>query len=144
MDKSRTPSCTPYVVASPLWSRAPARDEDGKPYSDFMMLIPGLKQQNEAGIEACLVKVRDSLQAFENVVVYVDLNIKLSLLWVSHKPVAGITKPLVLAIMREIPQAKLITADFNADLTDDNQPSGNWLLSFSRRLKQSVKLIGRS
>jgi len=140
MDKSRAPSCTPYVVASPLWSRAPARDEDGKPYSDFMMLIPGLKQQNEAGVEACLVKVRDSLQAFEDVVVYVDLNIKLSLLWVSHKPVAGITKPLVLAIMRELPQAKLVTADFNADLTDDNELPGSWLSSLRHRVKKRLKL----
>jgi len=140
MDKSRAPSCTPYVVASPLWSRAPARDEDGKPYSDFMMLIPGLKQQNEAGVEACLVKVRDSLQAFEDVVVYVDLNIKLSLLWVSHKPVAGITKPLVLAIMRELPQAKLVTADFNADLTDDNELPGSRLSSLGHRVKKRLKL----
>ncbi len=144
MDKSRAPSCTPYVVASPLWSRAPARDENGKPYSDFMMLIPGLKHQNEAGIESCLVKIRDSLQSFENVVVYVDLNIKLSLLWISHKPIPGITKPLVLAIMREIPAAKLITADFNADLTDDNQPAGNWLSSLGRKLKNSLNLLEKN
>ena len=138
---SRAASCTPYVVSSPLWSRAPARDEQGKPYSDFMMLIPGLKQQNDAGIESCLLNIRNSLQPFENVVVYVDLNIKLSLLWISHKPVPGITKPLVLAIQREIPQAKLITADFNADLTDDNQPAFSWILSFSRRVKQGIKLL---
>ncbi|MBT3205934.1 MAG: hypothetical protein HOM14_08255 [Gammaproteobacteria bacterium] len=144
MKKPRAPSCTPYVVASPLWSRAPARDEHGKPYSDFMVLIPGLKQQSEAGIESCLVKVRDCLQPFENVVVYVDLNIKLSLLWISHKPVPGITKPIVEAILKALPNAKVVGGDFNPEKQTENQQSSNWLLSFSRRLKQSLKLIGRS
>ena len=142
MDKSRTPRCTPFIVASPLWSRAPAHDEDGKPYSDFMMLIPGLKDQSEAGIESCLVKIRNSLLPFENTVVYVDLNIKLSLLWVSHKPIPGITTPLVHAIQREIPQAKVIAGDFNPDAKTDNQPPRNWLSSVIYKLKGSLKLLG--
>ena len=142
MDKSRSPSCTPYIVASPLWSRAPARDENGKPYSDFMMLIPGLKQQSEAGIESCLVKIRDSLSPFENSVVYVDLNIKLSLLWISHKPIPGITTPLVHAIQSQIPQAKVIAGDFNPDVKNDNQSPRNWLSSVAYKLKNSLKLLG--
>ncbi len=137
MQKSRAPSCTPYIVASPLWSRVPARDENGKPYSDFMMLIPGLKQQNDAGIEASLFKIRDSLRPFDDVVVYVDVNIKLSLLWISHQSIPKISKPLVLAIQRKIPQAKLITADFNADLKDDNANNGSWLSSVGQQLKSS-------
>lgn len=141
IEKSRAASCTPYVLTSPLWSRAPARDENGKPHSDFMMLIPGLKQQTEAGIESCLLKIRDCLLPFENSVVYVDLNIKLGLLWVSHKAIPGITKPLVLAIQREIPQAKLIMADFGADLTDDSKPASHWLTSLGHSVKQSLKLI---
>jgi len=141
MNKSRAPSCTPYIVASPLWSRAPARDEDGRPYSDFMMLIPGLKKQNEAGIESCLVKIRNCLLPFENNVVYVDLNIKLSLLWISHKPIPGITTPMVHAIQREIPQAKVIAGDFNPDVKTDNQPHRNWLSSAAHKLKSGLKLL---
>jgi len=143
VNNPRAASCSPYAVTSPLWSRAPARDENGKPYSDFMMLIPGLKQQTEAGVESCLVKIRESLSEFENVVVYVDLNIKLSLLWVSHKPIPGITKPLVMAIQREIPQAKVVAGDFNADLTEDSQPAISWLSSVSQRIKQNLKLIAK-
>ena len=28
----------------PLWQRAPTRNAEGKPYADFMMLIPGLRK----------------------------------------------------------------------------------------------------
>ena len=141
--KSRLPGVTPYVESSPLWTRAPGRDEDGKPYSDFMMLIPGLKQLNEAGIESCLVKIRQSLQPYEDVVVYVDLNIKLSCLWVSHHALPGITQPLVQAIINEIPHAKVVAADFNPDENKQNQPALGWFSSFRYRLKAGIKLIGR-
>lgn len=143
MDNSRTPSCTPYVVTSPLWSRAPARDENGTPYSDFMMLIPGLKQLNEAGIESYLVKIRGCLHPFEDVVVYIDLNIRMNLLWISHKPIPGITKPLVQAIQREIPQAKVVAGDFNPGPKPDNEPPRGLLSSLSRRIKQNFKLTWR-
>lgn len=133
------PSCTPYIEASPLWSRAPARDENGDPYIDFMMLIPGLKKQNEAGIESCLVKIRDSLSDFEEVVVYVDLNIKLNLLWVSAKPVPGISKHIVLAIQREIPHAKVVASDFNPPDEVNNQQF-NWLLSMGRKVRNTLGL----
>lgn len=139
--KPRLPGITPYVVSSPLWQRAPSRDEDGKPFSDFMLLIPGLKQFNEAGIEACLVKIRHSLQPYENIVVYVDLNIKLSCLWISHKPVPGITNDLVQAILLEIPHAKVVAGDFNVEEKKQNQPELGWFSSFNRRIKSSLKLL---
>ncbi len=139
--KSRLPGITPYVVSSPLWSRAPARDENGKPYSDFMILIPGLKQLNEAGIESCLVKIRHSLRAYENIVVYVDLNIKLNCLWVSHKPIPGITNDLVRAILQQIPHAKVVAGDFNFEEKKENQPGSGWFSSINKRFKNNLKRL---
>ena len=126
MSDPRAPSCIPYVVASPLWTRAPARDADGIPYIDFMMIIPGLKGGDEMVVESCLVKLRNSLEQFENVVAYVDLNVKLSLLWISAKPVPGITRHIVQAVQKNIPEAKVVAGDFNPPRDSSAQNSG-WL-----------------
>lgn len=142
--KPRLPGVTPYVVSSPLWSRAPARDAEGKPYSDFIMLIPGLKKLNEAGKESCLVKVRTSLQPFEHVVVYVDVNIKLSCVWISHKPVPGITRDLVLAIQHELPEAKVVACDFNPEDNKQNQSALGWFSSFRHKITGSLKLLNKN
>lgn len=141
MDDSSSPRCSPYVEVSPLWSRAPARDHQGKPYSDFLMLIPGLKKENDAGIESCLLKIRESLAAYENVVVYVDLNIKLGLLWVSIKPVPGITRQLVHAIQQRIPHAKVVASDFNPEPMSEKRVTENWLSIFRRRVNRQFRLI---
>lgn len=141
MSDVRLPSTTPYLVSSPLWSRAPARDEHGKPYSDFMMLIPGLKSSNEDEIVACLYRIRQGLVGFEEVVVYVDLNVRLSLLWVSIRPLPGISSRIVQAIQREIPQAKVIAGDFNPETKPDSRFSLNRLARFSPGVKRRLKLI---
>ena len=115
MKKSSPPHPSFLFGGSPLWSRAPARDPQGKAYVDCLLLIPGLKHQGDAGIEACMVKIRRALSNLEQVVVYVDLNIKLGLLWVSAEPIAGITLDITRAIQREIPAARAIAADFNPE-----------------------------
>jgi len=139
MSKVGAVRCNSLFSASPLWTRAPSRDEKGIAYSDFMLLIPGLKQQTEAGKEACLMKIRDSLSQFESVVVYVDLNIKLSLLWVSHKPVPGIALTLVQAIQQALPQARVIAGDFNPQPVAE-KPNG-WLSALGYRVKSSLKRL---
>jgi len=95
--------------------RAPSRDENGKPYIDFMMLIPGLKQQDQAGLESIMLKIKNCLKAFESVVVYVDLNTRLNLLWISIKPVPEISQHIMQAIQHEIPTAKVVAGDFNPE-----------------------------
>jgi hypothetical protein len=128
MSARRAPSSSPLLSASPLWTRAPLRDENGKSYFDFMMLIPGLKELDDAGIEATIVKIRKSLQVFENVVVYIDLNTRLNLLWISYKPVPDVMQRMVHAIQHEIPNAKVVAGDFNHE---------------SSRKKPSIPLLGR-
>ncbi len=115
MKNKQAPSCHSFVASSPLWSRAPARDEQGKPCVDFMMLIPGLKQADSIQIESYMYRIQNCLAHFAPQVVYLDLNVKLSLLWVSAKSVPGISRHLVEAILKEIPHARVVAGDFNPE-----------------------------
>lgn len=94
--------------ADPLWKRAPARGDDGRPLSDFMMLIPGLSRRSEHRIQATLSAIHETLMRYENVVVFADFNLRLNLLWVSVKPVPGICLELPTALNHRVPEAKLI------------------------------------
>ena len=142
MKKSRLPSCSVISINSPLWQRAPARDEHGTPYIDFMMLIPGLNKECESTLEGYLVKINNCLKSFDQVVVYVDLNIKLNLLWISLKPEQGVSSQIVLSIQAEIPHAKVIATDFNPQNSHPDrafnlrfrQWAQSWKKSFQKKL----------
>ncbi len=139
MTKSRIPSTTPYIVSSPLWKWAPCRDASGKPYFYFMMLIPGLKQMDQAGLEHIMIKLKSSLRAFENVVVYVDLNTRLNLLWVTTKPIPHVSRHIMQAIQFEIPGAKIVAGDFNPEsMTEKSTPP--LLVKLKRRVKRTLRL----
>lgn len=95
----------------PLYDRAPTLDENGKPYADFMVLIPGLNKasaaelkQKMAGLQAVLINYSE--------VVFVDLNMRLNLLWVSFRPKVGLIERMVVDIQQSLPEAKLISGDF--------------------------------
>jgi len=95
----------------PLYDRAPTLDENGKPYADFMMLIPRLNKvdtpvlkQKIAGLQAVLLNYSE--------VVFVDINMRLNLLWVSFTPRVGLIEQIVLDIQQRVPEAKLISGDF--------------------------------
>ena len=138
MAEHRAPSCTPYVVASPLWTRAPSRDENGAPFIDFMMIIPGLKNGDGVYRENCLLRLRDSLRQFENSVAYVDVNYRLNLLWVSVRPVPGITRLIVQAIQLQIPEAKVVAGDFNPPPAKPT--NRGWLMTLGRRVSERLRL----
>ena len=127
--------------ASPLWTRAPKRDAQGRAYGDFMLLIPGLKQKTAAGKQACLLEVQQCLKPFDDIVVYVDLNIKLSLLWISHKPLPGIAVTLVRTIQQALPEARVIAADFNIQPEPEYQLQRSWLSRFGLSLKTTLKRL---
>lgn len=145
MKKSRLPSCSVLSVNSPLWQRAPARDAQGTPYIDFMMLIPGLNRECESTIEGYLVKINNCLKPFEQVVVYVDLNIKLNLLWISLKPEQGISSQIVVSIQAEIPHAKLIASDFNPHNNYSDRKINirirQWMLSWRKSIQKKLGLL---
>jgi len=111
LNKNQFLSNNAFIKASPLWTRAPTRSKDGKGYSDFMLLIPRLNKSPKATIENKMLKIQQSLEPFVNIVVYIDLNLKLNILWISIKPVPGMCKNIIYAIQDVIPEARVVASD---------------------------------
>ena len=93
----------------PLWKRAPVRDAQGNPYADFMMLISGLKNLRALYIEEIIRKLESIFAMYEEDIIFVDLNFKLNILWVTVQPRIGLTSEIAAIIHHLVPQAKLIS-----------------------------------
>jgi hypothetical protein len=100
-----TLSCDPNT---PLWQRAPTKDEDGTLLSDFMMIIPKLKKCSSEYRRRVLDVLIEVLQRYEDVVVFADLNLKINVLWVSLRPVNGMCLEISAAIKVAVPEALLV------------------------------------
>ena len=98
----------PFDPAEPLWKRVPTRDQDGRPFSDFMMLIPRLRNRPRHVLQATVAEIQAVLEHYRKVVVFADLNLKLNVLWVSVRPVPGICLELPTAIKMRVPEAMLV------------------------------------
>lgn len=98
-----------FLPAEPLRKRAPAFDEHGKALSDFMVLIPGLVKKPQHLIQATIEHIQTVFADFNHVVVFAELNLKLSLLWVSVKPVPGVRFQISEALRAVIPEARLVS-----------------------------------
>ena len=96
-------------ASEPLRNRAPSHDEHGRPLSDFMMLIPGLRDKPRHLIDSTLQDVHIALTHFSHAVVFAEFNIKLNLLWVSIRPIQGIRYEIASAIQQQVPEAKLVS-----------------------------------
>jgi hypothetical protein len=97
--------------ATPLWQRVPTRDDDGALLSDFMMLIPGLRQRPSAEQGRLLARVDDVLRVNRHVVVFAECSLKLNLLWVSVRAVPGICRDLADALIEAVPEARLVAPE---------------------------------
>ena len=97
------------LSAEPLWQRVPTRDSNGKPYSDFMMLIPCLRKLEPTKITEIINKVEAVLQHYENDIVLADLNLKINVLWITIKPHLGLTAEIASLIHHVVPEAKLVS-----------------------------------
>lgn len=95
--------------AAPLWQRVPTRTPEGGLASDFMMIIPGLKRRSEGQIRRRLEAIQGVLERYRAVVLFADMNLKLNVLWVSVRPVQGITLELAAAIKVKVPEALLVS-----------------------------------
>lgn len=91
----------------PLWQLAPTRDSAGQRLTDFMMLIPRLRNRSSAEIEAISREIQSVLSLHQDVV-FADLNLKLNLLWVSLRPRPGAISELTAAIRIRVPEAVLV------------------------------------
>jgi len=95
--------------AEPLRKRAPSHDERGRPLSDFMMLIPGLRDKPKHLIDHAIQDVHIVLTQYSHAVVFAEFNLRLNLLWVSIRPIQGIRFEIAGAIQRHVPEAKLVS-----------------------------------
>lgn len=100
--------------AEPLWKRAPTHDEDGVALSDFMMIIPRLRDKPRHVLESTVQRIEAVLRCYQKSVVFADLNLGLNVLWVSVRPVPGICLELPTAIKLQVPEALLVSHKFHA------------------------------
>ena len=91
----------------PLYKRLPTHDENGKFLSDFMMLIPGLRNLSESNLNDRLDALYSLLGGHDDVV-FADLNTPLNLLWVSVRTRHGVIRELAAEIQLRIPEALLV------------------------------------
>ena len=96
-------------ASEPLRKRAPSHDENGRPLSDFMMLIPGLRDKPKHLVDSTLQDVHIALTHFSHAVVFAEFNLRLNLLWVSIRPIQGIRLEIASAIQEHVPEAKLVS-----------------------------------
>ncbi len=91
----------------PLYKRLPTHDEEGRFLSDFMMLIPGLRNLSTSHFETRVRFLHALLEGHDDVV-FADLNTPLNLLWVSVKARHGVISEISREIRLHIPEAKLV------------------------------------
>lgn len=94
--------------AEPLWKRVPTRDENGGLLTDFMMLIPGLNRKSTSALQRAIRDIELALGSYGKTVCFVDLNLRLNVLWVSVRPTPGICLELAAAIKLRVPEAMLV------------------------------------
>lgn len=92
----------------PLRKRAPEFDEEGKALSDFMMIFPGLRDAPSHHIQNVIGHLGAVMARYTDTVAFVELNLRLNLLWVSVKPVNGLRYEIAEAIREHVPNAKLV------------------------------------
>jgi hypothetical protein len=96
-------------ATEPMLNRVPVRDEFGKPLSDLMMLLPGLRDRPQLHIKRTIQIIHDVLEGFSETVVFAEFNTKSNMLWVSMRPVRGARVSIASAIRERVPEAKLVS-----------------------------------
>jgi len=96
----------------PLYQRVPKADEHGRLLSDFMVLVPGMRDWPRPKLLDTLAGMHAVLGRFQEVV-FADLNLPLNLLWVSVKPEPGIIAQIAAHLTSRIPEAKLVSTQFS-------------------------------
>ena len=105
------PSVTLSILdaSEPLRKRAPVVDDQGKPLIDFMMIIPGLKRMPTLMVNRAMNDIHLVLSRHTNAVVFAEFNTRLSLLWVSLRPIQGIRLQIANEVRTLVPGARLIS-----------------------------------
>ncbi|RDH82741.1 MAG: hypothetical protein DIZ80_10705 [endosymbiont of Galathealinum brachiosum] len=96
------------LPGEPLYKIAPTRDENGKSFVDFMLIIPRLKKKPQDYIDRTLTDIQMVLSRYSSDVVFANMDLKINCLWVSHKAKPGLCKELTAAIRQYVPEATLV------------------------------------
>ncbi len=76
MDSNKSRSRLDVLPGMPLWQRVPTRMPDGRPYHDFMMLIPGLREGSSARQREVMAAMEQVFASYGEAVMLADLNLK--------------------------------------------------------------------
>lgn len=93
--------------ALPMWKLVPTHDENGQMLTDFMMLLPKLRQQPQAYIERTVLTIEAVLACYREVV-FADVNLAINVLWVSLRHRTGAVLEIAGAIRTRVPEALLV------------------------------------
>lgn len=107
--KLRNKQTVSFAASEPLHERVPTRDEEGRLLSDFMILIPGLREWPRGRFMDRVAGIQAVLGGF-NEVVFADLNVPLNLLWISVKAKPGIISAVAASIQDRVPEARVISS----------------------------------
>lgn len=110
MERRKCVTAARLQPGDPLWRRVPTSDPAGQNLNDFMLLIPGLKRWAQHRRERLLEELRGVFERHADRVVFADLNLKLNLLWISHRQGKGVALALFEAIRERIPEALLVAS----------------------------------
>lgn len=126
MDKSSQKlvlASTPaYGPGGPLYRRAPTRASAGRPVSDLMLLLPGVRGALEPVLNRVSAELQAVLGCFGDQVLFAELNLKLGLLWVTVPGEPGLCHEVAQAIRAQLPETRVI---------------GSWLEPPGRKALQS-------
>ena len=113
----RQPSASPpFQPGAPLWRHAPARDREGSPLSDVLLLVPGLRQGG-AIRDLVAAQLQAALGEFDDRVVFANLNLALGLAWVTVSAEPGLPGEVAEAIRRRVPDARLVSGQLQRPRT---------------------------
>ena len=105
--KSNLPNAA-MEPGEPLYKYVPTKGVDGKSLADFMMLIPKLRTRPQHEVNEILNKLQQALEQYEDVV-FVNINMKINVLWVSVNVKPGLIFKIVASIHERVPEALLVT-----------------------------------
>lgn len=99
--------------AEPLWKIAPTRDEAGNRASDLLMIIPKLKTRPRHHIQRTLSEIEIALQPFRQLILLVNVDMKLNTLWISFQAQHGLFAKIIAAVKLHVPEAVLVGETIN-------------------------------
>lgn len=111
-----------FGPGGPLHQRAPTRDSAGRPVSDLMLLLPGLKTGLEPVVSRVSAELSAILAGFGDRVLFAELNLKLGLLWVTVPGEPGLCHEVAQTVRAHLPETRVI---------------GSWLEAPTRKRLQS-------